>query len=81
MANQAIVAMTPKPATSLMKHRPGVVERAFQLSKSGIVTGLDELHRRLTAESHSDNVQCLAGRSILKQLKLLMFPRRAAAAV
>jgi hypothetical protein len=72
MANEAIVTQTSEPAAFLMKDRPSVVERAFQISKSGIVANMDELHARLTAEGYSDNAQYLAGRSILKQLKLLI---------
>jgi hypothetical protein len=51
-----------------MKERPSVVERAFEIAKSGKVANTAELRKQLTAEGYANNAQFLAGRSLSNQL-------------
>ena len=51
-----------------MEDRPGVVGRAFEIARSGVVASTSELCEQLIAEGYADNVQSLAGRSISAQL-------------
>jgi hypothetical protein len=48
--------------------RPGVVQRAFQLAKSGEVADIAALMARLVAEGYPGCAQTLAGRSVSQQL-------------
>jgi hypothetical protein len=48
--------------------RPGIVQRAFQIAKSGEVADIATLNARLAAEGYANSTQTLAGRSILQQL-------------
>ena len=54
--------------SSAQPERPGVVQRAFQIAKSGEVVDIAALNARLAAEGYENSVQTLAGRSILQQL-------------
>lgn len=56
----------------MAEERPGVVERAFQLAKSGTVATMSELNSRLTEEGYADSARYLAGRSIANQLSRMM---------
>jgi hypothetical protein len=38
-----------------MEERPSVVERAFQIAKSGAVANMAELSAQLTAEDYTNN--------------------------
>jgi hypothetical protein len=51
-----------------MKERPGVVQRALEIAKSGKVGSLVALQAQLTREVYLNNAQFLAGRSIRNQL-------------
>ena len=51
-----------------MEERPSVIERAFQIAKSGTVGSIADLSRQLTAEGYDNNKQILAGRSLALQL-------------
>ena len=51
-----------------MEDRPGVVERAFQIARSGAVANTSELRKQLAAEGYADTIPSLAGRSISTQL-------------
>ncbi|HWY63125.1 MAG TPA: hypothetical protein VNW15_14580 [Rhizomicrobium sp.] len=51
-----------------MQERPSVIERAFEIAKSGKVADLDALRAQLAAENYTNSVQALAGRSIANQL-------------
>jgi len=48
--------------------RPGVVQRAFQIAKSGAVADVAALNAQLAAEGYENSTQALAGRSILQKL-------------
>ncbi len=48
--------------------RPGVVQRAFQIAKSGTVADVAALTAQLAAEGYENSTQALAGRSIRQQL-------------
>ncbi len=52
----------------MSQERPGVVERAFQIAKSGEVASVAELSERLTDEGYPDSARFLAGRSMSHQL-------------
>lgn len=43
-----------------MNERPGVVQRAFRIAKSGEVTSFTALHVQLAAECHLNNREALA---------------------
>jgi len=48
--------------------RPGVVQRAFEIAKSGTVADVDALNAQLAAEGYENCTQSLAGRSLQLQL-------------
>ena len=51
-----------------MQERPSVVERAFEIAKSGKEANIPDLRKQFTAEGYSNNAQFLAGRSLSNQL-------------
>ncbi len=58
------------------EERPGIVERAFQIAKSGAVTDLPGLRQILTAEGYANSAQFLSGRSIANQLTRMITEAR-----
>jgi hypothetical protein len=63
-----------------MEERPSVVERAFEIAKSGKVANTAELRKQLTAEGYANNAQFLAGRSLSNQLTRMIAEARMAKA-
>jgi hypothetical protein len=61
-----------------MTHRPGAIERAFQLAAEG--KGLTEIKRQLNAEGYSDPAAQLYGPVLLTSLKRTAAAARAAMA-
>jgi hypothetical protein len=59
-----------------MDERPSVIERAFQIAKSGKAASVIELREILTAEGYSNSAQSLAGRPISSQLTRLITAAR-----
>jgi len=59
-----------------MDERASVVQRAFQIAKSGNVESIAALHVQLAAESYLNSGQILAGRSITLQLARIIVERR-----
>lgn len=59
-----------------MEDRPGVVERAFEIARSGGVTNTSELLKQLAAEGYADTIQSLAGRSISTRLSRMITEAR-----
>jgi hypothetical protein len=59
-----------------MDERPSVVERAFQIAKSGKVANVSALRAQLSGEGYSNSAQALAGRSISSQLTRLIVQAR-----
>ena len=59
-----------------MEERPGVVQRAFQIAKSGDVANISALHKQLTDEGYTNNAQSLSGRSIASQLSRMIVSAR-----
>jgi hypothetical protein len=59
-----------------MDERPSVVERAFQIAKSGKVANVSALRMQLTSEGYANNAQTLAGRSLSNQLARLIVEAR-----
>jgi hypothetical protein len=53
-----------------------VVERAFQIAKSGKVANVSALRAQLSGEGYSNSAQALAGRSISNQLSRLIVQAR-----
>jgi hypothetical protein len=64
-----------------MEERPGVIERAFQIAKSGDVASMAELRKKLSAEGYTNNASVLTGRSIVSQLSRMISEARMARAV
>ena len=60
-----------------MEPRAGIVERAFQIARSGDVANITALRMVLTAEGYSNSAQVLAGRSIKLQLARMITEARA----
>jgi hypothetical protein len=54
--------------SSAPPERLGVVQRAFEIAKSGAVADIAALNAQLAAEGYADSVQILAGRSLQQQL-------------
>jgi hypothetical protein len=59
-----------------MEDRPGVVGRAFEIARSGVVASTSELREQLTAEGYADTIQALDGRSISTQLSRMITEAR-----
>jgi hypothetical protein len=51
-----------------VEERPSVIERAFQIAKSGTVSSIAELSGQMTAEGYDNAEQLLAGRSLSLQV-------------
>jgi len=54
-----------------MSDRPSVIERAFQVAKSGKVGNIEQLRKRLKQEGYS-NADSLRGRSLLQQISRMI---------
>jgi hypothetical protein len=63
----------------MAEERPGVVERAFQVAKSGEVASIAELSARLEAEGYPNNAHFLTARSIAYQLSRMITESRMSA--
>jgi hypothetical protein len=59
-----------------LENRPSVVERAFQIAKSGKVANIAALRKQLTDEGYANAVQALAGRSLANQLTRMITDAR-----
>lgn len=60
----------------VLENRPSVVERAFQIAKSGKVANIAALRKQLTDEGYTNAVQALAGRSLANQLTRMITDAR-----
>lgn len=60
----------------VLENRPSVVERAFQIAKSGKVANITDLRTQLAEEGYSNAVQALAGRSLANQLTRMITDAR-----
>jgi hypothetical protein len=58
--------------------RPGVVQRAFEIAKSGKVATVAALHDALAQEGYVNAGQSLAGRSVSNQLARMIAEARIA---
>ena len=68
--------MTPRSGAS--SPRPSVVERAFQIAKSGKVANVSALQAQLADEGYPNGVQALAGRALSSQLMRMINESRIA---
>lgn len=59
-----------------MEERPSVVERAFQVAKSGAVANIAELSAQLRAEDYDNSESFLAGRSVILQITRMIAEAR-----
>ena len=59
-----------------MEQRPSVIERAFQIAKSGTVSSIAELSEQMTAEGYDNAEQILAGRSLALQVTRMIAEAR-----
>ena len=64
-----------------VEERPSVIERAFQIAKSGAVATVAELSAQLTAEGYANAEQILAGRSLSLQVTRMIVENRASAPI
>ena len=62
-----------------LEERPSVIERAFQIAKSGTVASVAELTEKLTAEGYANAGQILGGRSLSLQVTRMIVENRASA--
>jgi hypothetical protein len=60
-----------------MAARPTVLERAFELARSGDCAGVQDIRHKLRAEGHLNAEAQLYGRSLLTQLKRICDEARA----
>lgn len=58
------------------QQRPSVVERAFQIAKSGKVANVSALQAQLAEEGYPNGVQALAGRALSSQLMRMITESR-----
>ncbi len=61
-----------------MEERPSVIERAFQIAKSGTVSSIADLSGQMTAEGYANAEQILAGRSLALQVTRMIVEAGAA---
>ena len=61
-----------------MENRPSVVERAFQIAKSGKAANIAALRQQLADEGYANAVPALAGRSLSNQLTRMITDARTA---
>ena len=59
-----------------MEERPSIIERAFEIAKSGAVANVPELCGQLTAEGYANGEQILGGRSLTIQITRLIAETR-----
>ena len=59
-----------------MQDRPSVVERAFQIAKSGKIENVSALQAQLAAEGYANSIQALAGRALSNQLMRMITEAR-----
>jgi len=64
--------------TSPVQQRPSVVERAFQIAKSGKVANVSALQAQLADEGYPNGAQALAGRALSSQLMRMITESRTA---
>ena len=64
-----------------VEERPSVIERAFQIAKSGTVSTVAELSGQLTAEGYANAAQLLAGRSLALQVTRMIVESHTPAAL
>jgi hypothetical protein len=57
--------------------RPGVIERAFQIAKSGKVGNIKELRLQLAGEGYSNVMSALTGRSLVQQISRMIVEAKA----
>ncbi|MDB5735970.1 MAG: hypothetical protein JWN16_2607 [Alphaproteobacteria bacterium] len=60
----------------MAEERPGVVERAFQIAKSGTVASVADLSAQLEDEGYPNNAHLLKARSIAYQLSRMITESR-----
>jgi hypothetical protein len=60
----------------MAEERPGAIERAFQVARSGTVATLGELQAQLAAEGYDNAAQLLSGRSLTLQLSRMIAEAR-----
>ena len=58
--------------------RPGVIERAFQIAKSGKVGNIKDLRTQLAEEGYSNVTVVLTGRSLRQQISRMIVEAKAA---
>jgi len=58
--------------------RPGVIERAFQVAKSGKVSNIKDLRTQLAEEGYSNATVVLTGRSLRQQISRMIVEAKAA---
>jgi hypothetical protein len=61
-----------------LSDRPSVIERAFQVAKSGKVANIVELRARLAEEGYSNVAMALTGRALAQQISRMIVEARAA---
>jgi hypothetical protein len=64
-----------------MEERPSVVERAFQVAKSGAVANIAQLSAQLTAEDYTNSELFLGRRSMILQITRMIAEARIPAAL
>jgi hypothetical protein len=52
--------------------RPSIIERAFQVAKSGKVSDIGQLRKQLAAEGYANAATALTGRSLQQQLSRMI---------
>lgn len=55
-----------------MNSRPSIVERAYQLARSGRYATVDEIRTQLSAENYEGAASCIRGTSLVNQLRVIM---------
>ena len=60
----------------MQSERPSVIERAFQIAKSGDALDIADVRSQLQAEGYSSVIQHLVGRSLTRQLSSIIAAAR-----
>ena len=60
-----------------MNDRPGIIERAFQVAKSGKVGNIKDVRMQLAGEGYSNVNMALTGRSLTQQISRMIIEAKA----
>jgi hypothetical protein len=74
--NRPVPSILLGSGDAMNQERPGVVQRAFEIARSGKVATVADLHAVLAREGYDNARQSLSGRSVSSQLTRMIAEAR-----